>query len=101
MVAASQASSCKVTQHIFLWKPMRGISQPALSVPSISSLILSVIGFYQGKTNMGLIAIEHNSATVLHAHILPAHNNQHLPLVLIALLGMQSTISYKGLLPMG
>lgn len=79
---------------------MRGISQPTLSAPSISSLILSVIGFYQGKGNMGLRASEHNSATMLHAHTFPAHNNQHLPLVLITLLGMQSTISYKGLLPM-
>lgn len=57
---------------------MRGISQPAMSVPSISSLILSVIGFYQEKRDMGPRASEHNSATMLHAHTLPAHNNQHL-----------------------
>lgn len=27
---------------------------------------------------MGLRASEHNSATMLHAHTLPSHNNQHL-----------------------
>lgn len=78
------------TERIFFWKPMRGISQPAPSVPSISTLILSVIGFYQRNRNIGLRTSEHNSAAMLHAHTLPAHNNRHLSLVLIALLGLQS-----------